>query len=212
MNTNQQTIQMLKVKNDEFQQSQANQLNLLHYQQQQCVNELIEQIESMDKQLEDVNKQLKSKQNQLNNKFNQIKKLKNEKEELKKQLSESQQVIHNSHLTITYSSQKQIHHQHNLVTKTTQPPSLVPLKKIVFETEPVYKQNVSPPPLVPLKKTSVPNVNDEDKQFTIKSTLSYKPGKKLEHKKNNDEKKLTSMPPSVIQFMNTNVNKNKGSF
>ncbi|KAL7715997.1 hypothetical protein QTN25_006689 [Entamoeba marina] len=183
MNTTQQTTQMLKSKNDEFQQSQANQLNLLYSQQQQYVNELIEQIESMDKQLEDVNKQLKSKQNQLNNKFNQIKKLKNENEQLKKQLSEFQQVTHN-------------HHQQNPVIKTT-PPLLVPLKKTVYETQPVYKQK---------------EVNDEDKHLPIEPTLSYKPSKKLEQKKNDDERKLTSMPLSVIQFMNTNVNKGKGSF
>ncbi|KAL7718133.1 hypothetical protein QTN25_004436 [Entamoeba marina] len=155
----------------------------------------------MGKQLEDVSKQLTFKQNQLNKKFNQIKKLKNEKEQLKKQLSESQQVIHNNYPTTTYSFQNQIHHQHNSVTKTTQPPSLVPLKKYV-----------SPPPLVSLKKTSVTNVNNEDKQFTIKSTLSYKPSKKLEHKKNNDERKLTSVPPSVIQSMNANTNKQKKKF
>ncbi|KAL7715397.1 hypothetical protein QTN25_007022 [Entamoeba marina] len=210
MNTTQQTIQMLKSKNDEFQQSQVNQLNLLYSQQQQYVNELIEQIESMGKQLEDVNKQLKSKQNQLNNKFNQIKKLKNENEQLKKQLSEFQQVTHN-HPTITYPSPNQIHYQQNPIIKTTQPP-LIPLKKTVYETQPVYKQSVSPPQLVPLKKTSVEEVNDEDKHLPIEPTLSYKPSKKLEQKKNDNERKLTSMPLSVIQFMNTNVNKGKGSF
>ncbi|KAL7716012.1 hypothetical protein QTN25_006703 [Entamoeba marina] len=164
MNTTQQTTQMLKSKNDEFQQSQVNQLNLLYSQQQQYVNELIEQIESMGKQLEDVNKQLKSKQSQLNNKFNQIKKLKNENEQLKKQLSEFQQVTHN-------------HHQQNPVIKTTQPP-LIPLKKTLYETQPVYKQSVSPPQLVPLKKTRVEEVNDEDKHLPIEPTLSYKPSKK----------------------------------
>ncbi|KAL7713758.1 hypothetical protein QTN25_008775 [Entamoeba marina] len=192
MNTTQQTIEVLKAKTGEFQQSQANQLNSLYCQQQQYVNELIERIESMGKQLEDVNKKLKSKQ--------------------KKQLSESQQVTHTQNIT-TCPSQNQFEHQQNPVIKTTQPPSLVPLKKTVSDTQLVHKRkSSSQPPLVPLKKTSGTNINDGDKQFPSKPAFGYKPSKRLEQKKIDDVRKLTSMPLSVIQPTNTNTPKEKGSF
>ncbi|KAL7714477.1 hypothetical protein QTN25_008001 [Entamoeba marina] len=186
MNTTQQTIEVLKAKTGEFQQSQANQLNSLYCQQQQYVNELIERIESMGKQLEDVNKKLKSKQSELNNKSNQVKKLKKENEELKKQLSESQQVTHTQNIT-TCPSQNQFEHQQNPVIKTTQPPSLVPLKKTVSDTQPVHKRKSSlQPPLVLSKKTSGTNINDGDKKLPSKLVFGYKPSKRLEQKKIDD--------------------------
>ncbi|KAL7718003.1 hypothetical protein QTN25_004698 [Entamoeba marina] len=194
MNTTQQAVEMLKAKTVEFQQNQANQLNSLYCQQQQYVNELIQQIESMGKQIEDSTKKLKSRQR------------------LKKQLSELQQVTHNQNTT-TCHSQNQSEKQQNPVVKTTQPPSLVPLKKTVSDTQPVHKRKSgSQSLLVSLKKTSGTNIIDEDKQLPSKPVFGYKPSKRLEQKRIDDERKLKTMSSSVIQSMNTNTPKEKGSF
>ncbi|KAL7718153.1 hypothetical protein QTN25_004456 [Entamoeba marina] len=127
-------------------------------------------------------KQLEDVNKQLKSKQNQ---LNNKFNQIKKLKNENKQ------LKKQLSESQQVthnHHQQNPVIKTIQPP------------------------LVPLKKKSVPSVNDEDKQLTIKPTLSYKPTKKVKTKKNGDERKPTSILVSVIQTMNTNVNKGKGSF
>ncbi|KAL7714915.1 hypothetical protein QTN25_007638 [Entamoeba marina] len=160
MNPTQQSIQMLKSNNVQFQQSQSSQFNQIYSQQQQYVNELIEQIESMDKQLKVATQQLNSK---------------------KKQLYELLQVTHNQQPTITYPSPIIIQHQQNPLPKTTQLP-LVPLKE----------------------KGETTNFNNENKHPTCNPPLTHKSSQMSEQKNINGKTTLTSMPPSVIEFMNTN--------